>query len=68
MAQQVNWEELLGKIYASYTVEVNAFVETTHISKSTDVSIENIYAKIQNIPEVSSNLKLLYHESIYGTN
>ena len=68
MAQQVDWADLLKKIYPSFTVEVEAFLDTAHISKSADVSIENVYEAIRNDDEVSANLKLLYHESIYGTN
>ena len=68
MAAQVNWDELLEKKYPSYTVEVQAFLDTCDISRSTDVSIVNIYKKIQNDSQVNSDLKILYHECIHGTN
>ena len=64
----INWAELLEKKYNSYTVEVEAFLETAHVSKSTEISIQNIYSAIRNDDKVDSNLKLLYHETIYGTN
>ena len=68
MASQINWSELLEKKYPSYTVEVNAFLDTAQISKSTDVSIMNIYQAIRNDMQIDSNLKLLYHETVYGSN
>ena len=68
MTSQVNWAELLEKKYASFTVEVNAFLNSAHIANSTDVSIQNIYQVIRNVQEIDPNLKLLYHEAIYGTN
>ena len=68
MASKINWAALLEKKYPSYTVEVNAFLDSADESKSTDVSIQNIYQAIRNDPKVDSNLKILYHETIYGTN
>ena len=68
MAKKINWSELLDKKYPSYTVEVNAFLDTADVSRSTDVSIQNIYQAIRNDDKVDSNLKLLYHETIYGSN
>ena len=62
MAEQVNWEELLEKKYPSYRVEVQAFLDNAHISRSTDVSIEKIYEAIQDDPKVNAELKMLYHE------
>ena len=56
------------KNYNSYTVEVEAFLENANVSKSTDISIQNIYQAIRNDDKVNSNLKLLYHETIYGKN
>ena len=38
MAEQVDWDALLEK-YPSYKVEVEAFLNTVHISRSTDVSM-----------------------------
>ena len=68
MASAGIWEELLERKYPSYTVEVNAFLDTAHVSKSTDVSILNIYHAIRNDMQVDNDLKMLYHESIYGSN
>ena len=67
-SKRINWAELLEKKYQSYTVEVEAFLETAHVSKSTEISIQNIYQAIRNDVKVDENLKLLYHETIYGTN
>ena len=68
MAAQVNWEELLKMKHPSYTVEVNASLANTCISRCTDVSIQKIYSFICDDKNVSENLKMLYHETIYGTN
>ena len=68
MASNIDWASFLDKKYPSYTVEVNAFLDSLDISKSTDVCIENIYLAIRQDDNVNSDLKLLYHETIYGTN
>ena len=68
MASATNWAELLDKKYPSYTVELNAFLATANVCKGTDVSIQNIYEAIRNDDKVEANLKILYHECIYGTN
>ena len=68
MASQVDWTPILDARYASYTVEVQAFVDTVHISSSVDISIENIYEAIKSHAKVPDNLKLLYHEAAYGSN
>ena len=59
---------MLDARYASYTVEVEAFVNTVQISSSIDISIENIYEAIKSEPKIPDNLKLLYHEASYGSN
>ena len=68
MAGAIDREELLKFKYPSYTIEVKTFLDTAHISKCTDVSIEKIYAAIKNDPQVNENLKLLYYEAIHGSN
>ena len=68
MASGINWAELLDKKYPSYTVGLNAFLVTANVCKGTDVSIQNIYEAIRNDDKVDANLKILYHEFIYGTN
>ena len=67
MAQKIDFAELLDKKYPSYTVEVTAFLNSLDIASSTEVSIRHIYQAICNDDKVDSNLKILYHESIYGT-
>ena len=67
MATNVNFEELLEKKYPSYTVEVNAFLNSLDVASSTEVSIDQIYQAISNDKNIDSNLKLLYHEAVYGT-
>ena len=66
MAEQVNWQELLDKKYPSYRVEVQAFLDNAHISRSTDVSVQKIYEAIKDDPQVKKELKMLYNESIFG--
>ena len=68
MASQVNWKEILDGRYPSYKVEVNGFIESVDISSSTEVSIDHIYDAIKSDPNVCNNLKLLYHEAVYGSN
>ena len=67
MASQVNWKELLDGRYPSYKVEVNAFLDSVDISSSTEISMDHIYQAIKSDPNVCDNLKLLYHESVYGS-
>ena len=67
MASGTNWSEILEERFPSYQAKVNAFLDTVHISKSTDVSIEKIYNAIQYDEDVPHKLKLLYHECIFGT-
>ena len=40
MASQINFAEILEERFPSYKAEVTAFLDTLHISQSTDVSIE----------------------------
>ena len=70
MAEQgaIDWDEILSKKYPSYRVEVQTYLDTAHISRSADVSIDKIYSVIVNDPNVSEALKLMYHETLYGTN
>ena len=68
MSGNINWSDLLEKKYPSFAVEVEAFIDSAHVSKSTDISIQNIYQAIRNDDHIESNLKLLYHKTIYGTN
>ena len=67
MASATNWSEILDEHFPSYKVEVNAFLDTLHISSSTDVSIQKIYNAIHADPHVPEKLKKLYHECIFGT-
>ena len=66
--KSLNWQELLDKKYQSYTVEVEAFLESAHVSKSTEILIQKIYEAIRNDVNVDNSLKMLYHGTIYGTN
>ena len=68
MAAEVNWEELLQRKYPLYRIEVKAFLDNVHISNSNDVSMQKIYAVIQNDQQVDADLKMLYHEAIHGSN
>ena len=67
MASKLNWDELLEKKYPSYRVEVQAFLDNAHISRSTDAAIQKIYDAIKNDPQVNNDLKMLYHETLYGS-
>ena len=67
MATEVNWSNLLDHKYASYKVEVNAFLDSLDISNSTNVSMAYIYDQIRNALKVDENLKLLYHEAVHGS-
>ena len=53
MASSVDWDEILKLKYPSYTIEVQTFLDTAHISKSTDVSIKKIYSAIHNDSQVN---------------
>ena len=68
MASQVDWSQILDGRYPSYKVEVLAFLDSLDISSSTDISIEYIYDQIKTDGNVCDNLKLLYHEAVYGQN
>ena len=68
MSNEIDWDQILDKKHPSYRVEVQTFIDTAHILKSADVSMVKIYDVIKNDPDVSKNLKMLYHEAIYGTN
>ena len=66
MASQVNWKEMLEGRYPPYKVEVNAFLDSIEISSSTEIAMDYIYQAIKGNPNVGDNLKLLYHEAVYG--
>ena len=68
MANQIDWQKLIKGRYPSYTVEVNAFLDSLSISASSDVSIEHIYNAIKDEDYISEDLKLLYNEALNGTN
>ena len=68
MVSQVDWQEILDGQYLSYTVEVNVFLDSVEVSSSPEISSEIVYDKIKADPYVCDNLKLLYHESIFGQN
>ena len=67
MASQVNWSKILDQRFPSYKLEVTAFLDTLHISKSTDVSIEKIYNVIKDDSNIPDDLKMLYKECIHGS-
>ena len=56
----------MEKKYASFTVEVNAFLDSCGISSRNDIAMDIIYQKIRNADGVDPDLKLLYHEAVYG--
>ena len=66
MAVFIDFTELLEKKYPSYTVEVNAFLNSLDVASSTEISIGLIYQAIRNDNNVDANLKLLYREAIFG--
>ena len=68
MANQVNFNELLEKKYASFTVEINAFLDSCDVSSSNDIAADIIYQAIRNVPKIDDDLKALYREAVYGTN
>ena len=68
MAEGIDWNALLDVRYHSFTVEVEAYLESLNVSSSSEVSIDKIYQAIRDDPEVDPNLKLLYKEAVYGTN
>ena len=67
MASQVNWSKILDQRFPSYKLEVTVFLDTLHISKSTDVSIEKIYNVIKDDSNIPDDLKMLYKECIHGS-
>ena len=66
MAHQLNFEQLLEKKYPSFTVEVNAFLDSCSVSCSSDVAMNIIYQRIRRDDKVDGDLKALYHEAIFG--
>ena len=68
MASQLNWSEILDGWFPSYKVEVLAYLDSLDISNSSEISMEYIYEQIKSDANVSDNLKLLYHEAVFGEN
>ena len=70
MAQSMDdeWAPLLKAKYPSYTVEVQAFLDSLDIVTSSEISMEKIYEAIREDPKVNENLKYLYVEAIFGSN
>ena len=68
MASSINWKQIIRARYPSYTVEVNAFLESLEVSSSSEISIEKVYEAIKDDPQINSNLVLLYKEAAFGTN
>ena len=68
MACEVDWSQILEGHYPSYKVEVLAYLDSLDISSSNEISIEYIYEKIKSDHNVGDNLKLLYHEAVFGQN
>ena len=67
MASLNDWSVLLDARYPSYKVEVEAFLDSLEVSNSNEVSMACVFDAIRDQPEVSDNLKLLYHEAVNGT-
>ena len=67
MASSTDWTPLLDARYASYTVEVEAFLDSLSVSNSNEVSVEYIFNAIKYDPSIPDNLKLLYGEAVHGT-
>ena len=67
MASKIDFSALLDKKYPSYTVEVNTFLERCDVSNSIEIATQFIYDKIKDDGKVYSNLKLIYHEALFGT-
>ena len=67
MAKQGKFEAILHKKFASFNVEINAFLDSCEISNSNDIAMDIIYEAIRNEPKIDADLKVLYHEAIYGT-
>ena len=68
MALNNEWDVLLKAKYPSYTVEVEAFLESLDIATSSEISMEKIYEAIREDDKVDENLKCLYMEAIFGSN
>ena len=68
MASSIDWSELLDQRYPSYKVEVNAFLESLKVSSSPEISIEKVYHAIKDDLAINDNLKVLYHEAVFGSN
>ena len=65
---QDDWEPILKAKYPSYTVEVEAFLESLGIATSSEISMEKIFEAIREDPKVDENLKSFYMEAIFGSN
>ena len=67
-SMQDEWAPLLKAKYPSYTVEVQAFLDSLDIATSSEISMEKIFEAIREDPKVNENLKYLYMEAIFGSN
>ena len=68
MAEGIDWKKLISMRYASYKVEVEAYLDSLSISSSSEISIERIHEAIKDDCNVDENLKLLYKEAAMGSN
>ena len=68
MASLVDCTTILEGRYPSYTIEVNTFIESADVSSSPEISAQMVYEAIKSDGKVCDNLKLLYHEAIFGSN
>ena len=63
-----DWEELLKAKYASFKVEVEAYLDSLDIATSTEISMAKIYEVISVDDQVNPNLKKLYKEALFRKN
>ena len=68
MTSSVDWTEILEGRYPSYTVEANAFLDSAEVLSSPEISAQMVYQSIKSDANVCDNLKLIYHEAIFGNN
>ena len=67
MASSTDWKKLLEARYASYKVEVQAFIDSLEVSNSNEICVEKVFEVIQFDEAVDDSLKLLYLEALYGS-
>ena len=68
MASLIDWDEVMRERYATFKLEEQGFIESLEICNSTEISAEKIYYTIREDPDIPENLKLMYRESVFGTN